>query len=119
MGAKRQREDRAGASPKKAKKNKKHKQEKDKKSKKDKKGKKKSKRSKEKEEEEEEVQTSVNPWPFRAATNAALAAAFQSPTPIQAASWPLALSNKDLIAVAKTGSGKTLGFLLPPPEWRP
>jgi superfamily II DNA/RNA helicase len=40
-------------------------------------------------------------------------AGFTEPSPIQARAWPVALSGKDLIAVAKTGSGKTLGFLLP------
>jgi ATP-independent RNA helicase DbpA len=34
-------------------------------------------------------------------------------TPIQAASLPLALAGKDLIAQAKTGSGKTVAFTLP------
>ena len=34
-------------------------------------------------------------------------------TPIQAASLPLALAGKDLIAQAKTGSGKTVAFGLP------
>ena len=34
-------------------------------------------------------------------------------TPIQAASLPLALAGKDLIAQAKTGSGKTASFALP------
>ena len=28
---------------------------------------------------------------------------------IQAQSWPIALSDRDLISIAKTGSGKTLG----------
>jgi ATP-dependent RNA helicase DbpA len=34
-------------------------------------------------------------------------------TPIQAAALPLALAGKDLIAQAKTGSGKTVAFALP------
>ncbi|KAG9145845.1 hypothetical protein Leryth_023781 [Lithospermum erythrorhizon] len=33
--------------------------------------------------------------------------------PIQAQSWPLALQGRDMVAIAKTGSGKTLGYLLP------
>ncbi|KAE8021522.1 hypothetical protein FH972_007406 [Carpinus fangiana] len=40
-------------------------------------------------------------------------AGFPSPTPIQAQSWPIALQSKDIVAIAKTGSGKTLGYLLP------
>ena len=40
-------------------------------------------------------------------------AGFQSPTPIQAQSWPVALTDRDVISIAKTGSGKTLAFLLP------
>ena len=38
---------------------------------------------------------------------------FAAPTPIQAQCWPILLEGKDLVGVAKTGSGKTLGFLLP------
>uniref|UniRef100_A0A251T8V8 RNA helicase n=1 Tax=Helianthus annuus TaxID=4232 RepID=A0A251T8V8_HELAN len=41
------------------------------------------------------------------------AAGFASPTPIQAQTWPLALQNRDIVAIAKTGSGKTLGYLIP------
>ncbi|KAL6961847.1 RNA helicase [Sarracenia purpurea var. burkii] len=40
-------------------------------------------------------------------------AGFSAPTPIQAQSWPIALQNRDIVAIAKTGSGKTLGYLLP------
>ena len=39
--------------------------------------------------------------------------AFKTPTPIQAASWPFGLSRRDIVGVAETGSGKTLGFGLP------
>jgi ATP-independent RNA helicase DbpA len=38
---------------------------------------------------------------------------YRSMTPIQAASLPLALAGHDLIAQAKTGSGKTAAFTLP------
>ena len=38
---------------------------------------------------------------------------FTEPSAVQAASWPLAVGGRDLLAIAKTGSGKTLGFLLP------
>jgi len=40
-------------------------------------------------------------------------AGFPSPTPTQAQCWPIALAGRDVITVAKTGSGKTCGFLLP------
>jgi ATP-dependent RNA helicase DDX5/DBP2 len=40
-------------------------------------------------------------------------AGFDRPTSIQAQAWPLAVQGKDLISIAKTGSGKTCGFLLP------
>eukprot|EP00599_Poterioochromonas_sp_BG-1_P008500 CAMPEP_0173143852 /NCGR_PEP_ID=MMETSP1105-20130129/6902_1 /TAXON_ID=2985 /ORGANISM="Ochromonas sp., Strain BG-1" /LENGTH=590 /DNA_ID=CAMNT_0014057457 /DNA_START=29 /DNA_END=1801 /DNA_ORIENTATION=+ len=40
-------------------------------------------------------------------------AGFKNATPTQAQSWPIALQGRDIITVAKTGSGKTCGFLLP------
>lgn len=40
-------------------------------------------------------------------------AGFLTPTATQAQCWPVALSGRDVITVAKTGSGKTIGFLLP------
>ncbi|KAH9602279.1 hypothetical protein KSS87_015440 [Heliosperma pusillum] len=43
----------------------------------------------------------------------ATGAGFSAPTPIQAQSWPIALQGRDIVAIAKTGSGKTLGYLLP------
>ncbi|XP_043281725.1 ATP-dependent RNA helicase dbp2-like isoform X2 [Venturia canescens] len=38
---------------------------------------------------------------------------YSQPTAIQAQGWPIALSGKDLVAIAQTGSGKTLGYILP------
>ncbi|XP_014786133.1 probable ATP-dependent RNA helicase DDX5 isoform X1 [Octopus bimaculoides] len=38
---------------------------------------------------------------------------FANPTPIQSVGWPIALSGRDIVGIARTGSGKTLGFLLP------
>ncbi|KAF4659227.1 RNA-dependent ATPase [Perkinsus olseni] len=38
---------------------------------------------------------------------------FSTPSAIQAACWPLLLSGLDVVGVAETGSGKTLGFALP------
>ena len=40
-------------------------------------------------------------------------AGFTSPSVIQAQTWPSAMAKRDIIGVAKTGSGKTLGFLVP------
>ena len=38
---------------------------------------------------------------------------YTSPTAIQAQTWPIILGNKDVISIARTGSGKTIGFVLP------
>ncbi|KAK7532966.1 ATP-dependent RNA helicase dbp3 [Phyllosticta citribraziliensis] len=40
-------------------------------------------------------------------------ASFSAPTPIQAAAWPALFTGRDMIGVAETGSGKTLGFGVP------
>merc|ERR1719361_2351617 len=38
---------------------------------------------------------------------------FSKPSPIQAQAWPYLLKGKDVIAIAQTGTGKTLAFLMP------
>ncbi|CAO1637790.1 unnamed protein product [Parajaminaea phylloscopi] len=38
---------------------------------------------------------------------------FQKPTPIQACCWPVLLSDKDVVGIAETGSGKTFAFGVP------
>ncbi len=38
---------------------------------------------------------------------------FQTPTPVQAQAIPPALSGRDVVATAQTGTGKTLAFVLP------
>ena len=38
---------------------------------------------------------------------------FAEPTPIQAQSWPAIMDSKDVVGIAKTGSGKTYAFMLP------
>ncbi|XP_071507605.1 probable ATP-dependent RNA helicase DDX5 isoform X1 [Diadema antillarum] len=38
---------------------------------------------------------------------------FTHPTPIQAQGFPIALSGRDMVGIAATGSGKTLSYLLP------
>ncbi len=41
---------------------------------------------------------------------------FQTPTPVQSNAIPAALSGRDLLATAQTGTGKTLAFLIPVAE---
>ena len=38
---------------------------------------------------------------------------YTAPTPIQSQTWPILLSGRDLVGVAKTGSGKTMAFMVP------
>ncbi|XP_037955079.1 ATP-dependent RNA helicase p62 isoform X2 [Teleopsis dalmanni] len=38
---------------------------------------------------------------------------YKTPTPIQAQGWPIAMSGQNCVGIAKTGSGKTLGYILP------
>ena len=40
-------------------------------------------------------------------------AGFAAPTPIQSQGFALALTGQDMVGIAQTGSGKTLGYLLP------
>eukprot|EP00930_Biecheleria_cincta_P065795 TRINITY_DN516_c2_g1_i1.p1 TRINITY_DN516_c2_g1~~TRINITY_DN516_c2_g1_i1.p1 ORF type:complete len:718 (-),score=168.13 TRINITY_DN516_c2_g1_i1:187-2340(-) len=46
-------------------------------------------------------------------TDALCKQGYKAPTPIQAMVWPVALKGIDVVAVAKTGSGKTMAFLMP------
>ncbi|XP_045611453.1 probable ATP-dependent RNA helicase DDX5 isoform X6 [Procambarus clarkii] len=38
---------------------------------------------------------------------------YEQPTPIQGQGWPISLQGRDFVGIAKTGSGKTLGYILP------
>ncbi|XP_028395147.1 ATP-dependent RNA helicase dbp2-like [Dendronephthya gigantea] len=38
---------------------------------------------------------------------------FVEPTPIQAQGWPMAMSGRDVVGIAQTGSGKTISFIIP------
>ncbi|GAB7363137.1 hypothetical protein MBLNU230_g3425t1 [Neophaeotheca triangularis] len=45
--------------------------------------------------------------------NEVKAQGFPHPTPIQSQGWPMALSGRDVVGIAETGSGKTLTYCLP------
>jgi len=45
--------------------------------------------------------------------NEVKAQGFAKPTPIQSQGWPMALSGRDVVGIAETGSGKTLTYTLP------
>ena len=45
--------------------------------------------------------------------NEVKAQGFEKPTAIQAQGWPMALSGRDVVGIAETGSGKTLTYCLP------
>lgn len=45
--------------------------------------------------------------------SAVQSAGFERPSVIQSQAWPACMEGRDVIGVAKTGSGKTLGFLVP------
>eukprot|EP01059_Diplonema_ambulator_P000670 TRINITY_DN1054_c0_g1_i1.p1 TRINITY_DN1054_c0_g1~~TRINITY_DN1054_c0_g1_i1.p1 ORF type:complete len:486 (+),score=152.18 TRINITY_DN1054_c0_g1_i1:154-1458(+) len=55
----------------------------------------------------------IEKYTSKAMMEAFTKAGFSKPSPIQSVCWPVALTGCDVIAVAKTGSGKTLGFLIP------
>ncbi|KAK8797312.1 hypothetical protein WA158_004520 [Blastocystis sp. Blastoise] len=45
--------------------------------------------------------------------NGVMKMGYKLPTPIQRAIIPLALTGKDIVAMARTGSGKTAAFVIP------
>lgn len=51
--------------------------------------------------------------PFPTSIVEKLKSSFKEPTPIQSQAWPLTLAGRDFVGLAETGSGKTLGYLLP------
>ena len=58
--------------------------------------------------------TSFEETPFTDKLKGALSKmGYERPTPTQAQSWPILMAGRDLISVARTGAGKTVGFLLP------
>ena len=57
---------------------------------------------------------SFSQFPLHDSLQRAIAAAgYQTPTPIQAAAIPVALTGRDILGTAQTGTGKTAAFALP------
>lgn len=61
---------------------------------------------------EEDKEAGVTPF-FQVLKKCMIKQGYKQPTAIQAQSWPVVLDGRDVISVARTGSGKTVGFLLP------
>eukprot|EP01052_Picozoa_sp_SAG31_P001323 SAG31_NODE_45_length_31062_cov_17.179957_8_plen_208_part_00 len=53
------------------------------------------------------------PFDSRLARELRTTMGFSAPAPVQAACWPAAMGGFDTVVVAQTGSGKTIGYLLP------
>jgi ATP-dependent RNA helicase DDX5/DBP2 len=51
--------------------------------------------------------------PFLATAKDCLTKMFSVPTPIQSQGWAIAMAGHNMVGVAKTGSGKTMAFILP------
>lgn len=51
-------------------------------------------------------------WPDRI-TEGIRKQGYSKPTPIQSQGWPIALSGRDMVGIAQTGSGKTMAYVLP------
>jgi ATP-dependent RNA helicase DDX5/DBP2 len=55
---------------------------------------------------------SSSQWPAQI-TSVFKSKGFEKPTAIQAQGWPMALTGRNVVGIAQTGSGKTLSFILP------
>jgi ATP-dependent RNA helicase DDX5/DBP2 len=51
--------------------------------------------------------------PFLESAKDCLTKMFSEPTPIQSQGWAIAMAGHNMVGVAKTGSGKTMAFILP------
>ncbi|KAF2072518.1 hypothetical protein CYY_006161 [Polysphondylium violaceum] len=57
--------------------------------------------------------TTFEGTPFNEKIVRMLKSTFDTPTPIQQLGWSISLTGEDFIGISKTGSGKTLSFVLP------